>query len=213
MNSFAKHSFFFLVLWLCTFFTPALFAKAKPKSLGDQILEKAELMLSSPPVDKEICFSPEEKCDLRLVKFIQSAKTSLDIAIFDLTHVQIAHEIMVASKRIPVRVVVDRRQSKGVHSLVSLLVKAGVSVKIGAQRGIMHNKFVVLDGKWIETGSFNYTTNASNNNNENQIYLSDAGIVARYRERFELLWRNAREFGVQVTRRGTGTDGEKDRIE
>lgn len=146
----------------------------------------------SPLFANEACFSPDEGCDEKLWKFIQSAKKSLDIAVFDLTHEKITHEILVASKRVPVRVVVDRRQSKGQHSLVSTLIKGGVPVRIGRQRGIMHNKFTIVDGERMETGSFNYTASASTKNQENQLYLSDAATVTRYRDRFEKIWSEAK---------------------
>jgi phosphatidylserine/phosphatidylglycerophosphate/cardiolipin synthase-like enzyme len=142
----------------------------------------------SVPADQEVCFSPDEPCDLKLVKWLGSAEKSLDIAIFDLTLDALAHQILLKSRKIPVRVLVDRRQAKGNHSLVRLLVKAGVKVRLGKQRGVMHNKFTVLDGRMIETGSFNYTFNGYRNNNENQVYLSNPLIVKRFRDRFEQIW-------------------------
>lgn len=145
----------------------------------------------SPPVDKEICFSPSGDCDVKLWKFIQSAQSSLNIAVYDLTHEKIAHEIAVMSKKIPVRLIVDRRQAKGEHSLVKMLVKAGVNIRYGYQRGLMHNKFTIVDLKKLETGSFNYTHGATERNNENQIYLEDPRVVKRYMDRFEELWAEA----------------------
>lgn len=141
-----------------------------------------------------VCFSPEGGCDEKLWTLMQSAKKSLDVAVFDLTHEKIVHEILMASRRVPVRVVVDRRQSKGPHSLVSTLVKAKVPVRFGKQRGIMHDKFTLVDGAVLETGSFNYTDGATTKNHENQIYLSDATVVAAYQKEFDKLW----EEGVAV---------------
>ncbi len=152
----------------------------------------AEQALIAAPVDQETCFSPDEPCDVKLVKFIQSAAKSLDVAIFDLTLDQIAHHLLVQSKKIPVRVVVDKRQSKGQHSLVRTLIKGGVAVRLGSQRGVMHNKFTIVDGRRIETGSFNYSNNAARNNNENQVYLDSPMIVARFKKRFETLWLEGR---------------------
>jgi hypothetical protein len=91
------------------------------------------------PTDLETCFSPDESCDLKLVKFIRSAQTSIDVAIFDLTLDQVAHELLVASKRIPVRIVADLRQANSAHSLIPMMIKAGAKIRIGRQRGIMHN--------------------------------------------------------------------------
>jgi phosphatidylserine/phosphatidylglycerophosphate/cardiolipin synthase-like enzyme len=97
----------------------------------------------------------------------------------------------------PVRIVVDRRQSKQPHSLARLLVKAGAKVKVGRQRGIMHNKFTIVDGQMIETGSFNYTAGASYKNNENQIYLAQPQVVDRYKKRFEKLWNEGNEITLK----------------
>lgn len=188
-------------IWILCLFSLTAFARSKPKTLTETIRDKAQLALSSPPADKEVCFSPDEQCDLRLIKFIQSAKQSLDVAIFDLTHVQIAHEIAAASKRIPVRVVCDRRQSKGEHSMIDILFKAGVPLKLGLQRGIMHNKFTIVDAKMVETGSFNYSDGATSKNNENQIYLADPNVVSRYRARFEEIWSAGKPYATRLSRK------------
>ena len=143
-----------------------------------------------------VCFSPDGNCDEKLWTFLQSAKKSLDVAVFDLTHEKIVHEILVASRRVPVRVVVDRRQSKGPHSLVSTLVKAKVPVRFGRQRGVMHHKFAIVDGTALETGSFNFTDSASRRNRENQLYVAEPAIVGAYQKEFERLW----EEGVPADR-------------
>lgn len=139
-----------------------------------------------------VCFSPLEGCDLRLVEFIRSAEHSLDVAVFDITHPQIVHELLVASKKIPVRIVVDKRQSREPHSLVSTLLEAGAKVKYGYQRGIMHHKFILVDEKALQTGSFNYTLNAAFKNQENQVYIEDPSVVKRFKNQFEKMWKEGR---------------------
>jgi len=149
------------------------------------------------PLDEETCFSPDEPCAAKLVNFIDSAQQSIDIAIYDINLDQLVHHLLVKSKKIPVRIVVDRRQARGQHSLVPLLVKAGARVRFGHQRGIMHNKFAIIDGKRLELGSFNYTNHASTANNENQLYLAIPAVVARYRQRFETIWNAAEPVDIR----------------
>lgn len=158
------------------------------ESLASAVSQRIDAALVKAPADEEACYSPDEPCDLKLVKFIDSARASIDVAVFDITHDQIVHHLLLQARKIPVRIVVDRRQSKGEHSLVRTLIKGGANVRIGRQRGVMHNKFTIVDGRMIETGSYNYTNNATENNAENQIYLAKPAIVARYKERFEKLW-------------------------
>ncbi|MGK5089867.1 phospholipase D-like domain-containing protein [Bdellovibrionota bacterium FG-2] len=174
----------FVLVALC----PSAHARSKKHGIAEAAKSIVNEVLVAAPVADEVCFAPDDPCDIKLVKFIQSAKTSLDIAIFDLNLDKLVHEILVQTKKIQVRILVDRRQAKSDHSLVPLLVKAGAKVKIGHQRGIMHNKFVIVDGKVLETGSFNYTNGAAFKNNENQVYLSTPAIVARYKARFEKIW-------------------------
>jgi len=140
----------------------------------------------------EVCFSPDEGCDQKLAAFIQSAKKSVEVAVFDVNLDQVVHQLLVQSKKIPVRILVDRRQSKGRHSLVPLLIKAGAQVRLGYQRGIMHHKFVIVDGKRLMTGSFNFTNGASFKNQENQVYLDDPALLNRFTQRFEKSWKDSR---------------------
>lgn len=142
------------------------------------------------PKDQEVCFSPDEPCDEKLIAFVDSAKKTIDVAIYDVTLDQFVHHLLVQSKKARVRIVVDRKQAKGQHSLVRTLLRAGANIRLGRQRGIMHNKFTIVDGKMVQTGSFNYTNGAAFKNNENQIYSANPSVVTRYQQRFEELWRN-----------------------
>jgi len=162
-------------------------ASARPRAKKERGV--VESLLVQPPKDREICFSPDEPCDVKLAKFVMSAEKTLDIAIYDLNLAPLAgHFLDAAKKGLKVRILVDRKQAATEKSLVPKLVESGADVRLGKQRGIMHNKFVIVDGRMIETGSFNYTNGAAFANNENQIYLADPAIVKRYRDRFEELW-------------------------
>jgi phosphatidylserine/phosphatidylglycerophosphate/cardiolipin synthase-like enzyme len=164
------------------------YASASPASPIEEVIDAAFVKA---PQDQEVCFSPEEHCDLKLLKFVQSAQKSIDVAIYDINLDQLVHALLIQSKKIPVRIIVDKKQAKGSHSLVVLLLKAGANVRHGHQRGIFHNKFTIVDGKMVETGSFNYTNHASQANNENQIYLANPQIVDRFLKRFDTVWERA----------------------
>ncbi|HEX4048590.1 MAG TPA: phospholipase D-like domain-containing protein, partial [Elusimicrobiota bacterium] len=60
------------------------------------------------------------------------------------------------------------------------------------QRGVMHNKFVVLDGRLVETGSFNWTFNGELNNYENAAFLDAPDDSAGWTAYFERIWNQAR---------------------
>lgn len=182
---------FFVLNFLSLLLSPNLTFAGNGAGVVDKVEEGTLSKVITPPKDGEVCFSPEEPCDLKLIKFIEMAQKSVDIAIYDINLDQLVHQLLLASKKLQVRIIVDTRQAKGLHSLVPLLIKAGANVRSGRQRGIMHNKFAIVDGRMIETGSFNFTNHASKANNENQIYIANPEIVKRYRDRFEEIWQMA----------------------
>lgn len=52
----------------------------------------------------------------------------------------------------------------------------------------MHHKFVLLDGRKLITGSFNWTVTAAQSNRENVIVTDDPELVRPYLDEFRRLW-------------------------
>jgi phosphatidylserine/phosphatidylglycerophosphate/cardiolipin synthase-like enzyme len=137
----------------------------------------------------DTCFSPAGNCDQKLVALVESARHTLDMAIYSITLPDLEKAIESAkSHNVQIRLVVDRVQAKGASSLVGALEKAGIPIKIGNVKGIMHDKYTIVDGSMIETGSFNYSANATDDNAENQIYMSDPTVIENYTANFNALW-------------------------
>ena len=74
------------------------------------------------------------------------------------------------------------------------LLTCGVDVKGDARYPIMHDKFIVVDGKHVETGSFNYSFAAAERNAENAIVMwNNADMATRYAMEFDRLFAEANE--------------------
>jgi phosphatidylserine/phosphatidylglycerophosphate/cardiolipin synthase-like enzyme len=146
-------------------------------------------LLSTTSFADDVCFSPGGKCASGIVNFINSSKKTVDVAIYLLTYKPIADALISQhEKGIVVRVITDKKNTKLKTSLISKLVEAGVPVKYGVQPGIMHDKFIISDSFYLETGSFNFTEAADSKNQENQIYIGSAEIVTKYISRFNSMW-------------------------
>lgn len=149
------------------------------------------------PTDMETCFSPDEPCSQKLLKFINSATKSIDIAIYSINLETIVEALIKKSKKVKVRIVCDKLQAKGVKSKVLHLLENGVNIRYGKQKGIMHDKFTIVDNNMVQTGSFNYTNHASVANRENQIYLGNSSVVGRFADRFETIWDSSVDIHLQ----------------
>ncbi|MFH1234426.1 MAG: phospholipase D-like domain-containing protein [Candidatus Diapherotrites archaeon] len=134
---------------------------------------------------------PQDACAERLVEFMGSASKSLHIMIYSLTKQEIADAIVAAKEKgLDVKVVMDKGQAAGAHSLDEFLIESGVQVKIVDPPGyaIMHNKVAVADGNAFSTGSFNYTQNADSGNAENLLIVKDRAMAEKMEKEFEKYW-------------------------
>ena len=108
--------------------------------------------------DTQVYFSPNGGCQNAIIVEIGKAQKTIDIAMYYLTSREIAQELVKAKERnIKVRIVLDQSQETQTYSKSRYLIKRGFEVKYHVGAGIMHNKFAVIDGKVLITGSFNWT--------------------------------------------------------
>lgn len=125
----------------------------------------------------EVHFSPNGGCTESVVALILSAHGSVRLAGYQFTSEPVARALIDAHDRgRDVQVIVDRSSAK--TKQVGELRAAGVTVLVDSRHKIFHDKFVVVDGSAVETGSFNYTESAERSNAENCVVIRDA-VTAR----------------------------------
>lgn len=126
----------------------------------------------SPVITKELC------------KLIDSAVNSVDVCAFDIKLHAVADALIRAHKnKVRVRVVTETDYLK--NPALNRISKAGIEVVSDYRSGLMHNKFVIVDHRYLWTGSFNFTDNGQRKNDNNAILLESSQLAAAYEERFE----------------------------
>lgn len=60
-------------------------------------------------------------------------------------------------------------------------------------RGYAHNKVMIIDGRIVLTGSYNYTAGAEHRNAGNLLIIQDRGVVDRYLKDFQQAMRLKRD--------------------
>ena len=132
---------------------------------------------SLPP---EVYFCPQDDCEEHLINVIKNAN-SVDCAFYDLDLVDLISELKAKNARL----VIDEENTAEVKGLNY--------VDNENARGLMHNKFCVIDKKIITTGSFNPTENGNLKNNNNLIIIHSEYLAKNYEAEFNELWN--KEFG------------------
>lgn len=126
-----------------------------------------------------------------LANLYNTSVDTLDIAAYSLTYPAVVKAITDAKKRgVSVRVVTDSIQAAGKSQTVAVdtLILNGITVKKNSYSGLMHLKMSIIDGKAATTGSFNYSANAAENNEEMLVVISEPQFVQRCMDEFHRMW-------------------------
>ena len=150
------------------------------------------------PVICECYFFPNPSNEQRVVNMFRTCKKTLDIAIFTFTRDSIAQAILEAHQRgLKIRCIGDDGNSKVKGSDVRLLASVGIPCKTDNNfRFHMHNKMAIIDNSVVITGSFNWTNQAINKNQDNILFIEDKNIANQYTEYFNKIWN---EFTTVIT--------------
>jgi phosphatidylserine/phosphatidylglycerophosphate/cardiolipin synthase-like enzyme len=165
-----------------------------------QVLQGGGSQVVPSPASVEIAFSPGGGATDLVVKAIASAKQSIHVAAYSFTSRPIAKALAEAHKAgIDVDVLVDHSQiEKDNHSVTAFLIVAKIPLRVDIVHALQHDKYMVIDGKTVETGSFNYTAAAEQHNSENVIVLwDDPALAAAYGENWKSLWDQAETYSGQ----------------
>ena len=146
------------------------------------------------PKVRETLFFPSQRSLDRLVHWIGTAQEELLVCVFTITNNILRDAVYNAWRRgCEVRVISDDECAKQQGSDVEALQQLGCDVVVDDDPGAhMHNKYVIIDGKILITGSFNWTVSAVKSNNENLVVLDDQALVEMYESDFDALWQKFR---------------------
>jgi phosphatidylserine/phosphatidylglycerophosphate/cardiolipin synthase-like enzyme len=143
------------------------------------VIETQELQNSNLTCD--VYFSPHGGAELALSQALDEAKSIVLVQAYSFTSVPLADALVRAQKRrVTVQVLLDRSQIAQKYSVAEVLVKAGISIKIDAAHAIAHNKIMIIDGKTVITGSFNFTKAAEERNAENLLIIHSQQLADQY---------------------------------
>ncbi|GAB4276019.1 MAG: phospholipase D-like domain-containing protein [Candidatus Promineifilaceae bacterium] len=124
---------------------------------------------------------------------ILAAERRVDVAAFDLDSVVMTEALMDRETAgVEVRVVTD--EDNGDLSSIRRLRNNGTSVVEDKRTGLMHDKFVVIDGRILWVGSLNYTTNGVYCNNNNVVRIESPRLAANYTAEMDEMY-NDKLFG------------------
>jgi phosphatidylserine/phosphatidylglycerophosphate/cardiolipin synthase-like enzyme len=141
--------------------------------------------LFTPPAI-QVHFSPKGGCTDTVVRELQQARREIKVLAYSFSSKPIAQALVDAHKRgVRVEVLLDRSNEQEEYSDLHLFLEHGMTALVDAHHAIAHNKVVLIDGKTIITGSFNFTHQAEAENAENLLVIKGhPELLEAYRQDF-----------------------------
>jgi len=142
----------------------------------------------------------------RLIGIVDAAESSIHIAAFETNLTPFAEALVRAQARgVDVRWITDDEHGMDAdgepgRGQFALLEEAGVPLRDDLRADLMHNKFVIVDGHIVWTGSMNLTTNDLQRNNNNVVIIESPEVAAVYEAEFAEMW--AGQFGPRSPAQG-----------
>jgi phosphatidylserine/phosphatidylglycerophosphate/cardiolipin synthase-like enzyme len=136
----------------------------------------------------EVYFCPQEDCEQELTDFINSAQESIHCAFFEVDLDKVRNKLLEKQKYLDVKVITDQDY---LYEFDHDFVKVD-------SWGLMHNKFCIIDGKKISSGSMNPTNNGATKNNNNLIFIESNALATNYEAEFQEMWNGTFKKGDPV---------------
>jgi phosphatidylserine/phosphatidylglycerophosphate/cardiolipin synthase-like enzyme len=137
-------------------------------------------------------FAPEDGVSARILSLMESVRESIRFLAFSFTDDELGEAVRQQAKmgRV-VQGVFEGRNAGTDYSEYQKMQRSGPPLEVTTDGNpyIMHHKVFVLDGETVILGSYNFTENADQSNDENLLIIHDTGVAAVFLQEFERVYR------------------------
>jgi phosphatidylserine/phosphatidylglycerophosphate/cardiolipin synthase-like enzyme len=139
-----------------------------------------------------------------LLDRLNGATTSIDAAIYGLDRASVVNALIAAHNRgVTVRIVADDDAYADYNTSYAALSTAGIPIILDNRSSLMHNKFFVIDGQIVWTGSTNVTDTGFTYNHNNSLVFTSTELADIYETEFGEMYGGL--FGTAKTDNTTHT--------
>ena len=124
----------------------------------------------------------------RIVNKLTSATAVVDAALYDLNAKSIATAFINAhNKGVKVRVLTENSHVE--KKEIQRLLREGIPVRDdGNDDGYMHHKFIIIDQRYVWTGSYNTTYNGAFKNDNNVVWIDSVPLAENFTKEFQTIY-------------------------
>jgi phosphatidylserine/phosphatidylglycerophosphate/cardiolipin synthase-like enzyme len=136
-----------------------------------------------------VYFSPDDDALAGILQVLGRAEEQVIVMAYTLTADEIADALIeLALEGQDVRLLAEADQIRSTGNDFERLKENGVDARTDINPYNMHHKVIVIDGRVVICGSYNFTRSAEERNDENLIIIKDESLADSYLIEFARLW-------------------------
>jgi phosphatidylserine/phosphatidylglycerophosphate/cardiolipin synthase-like enzyme len=143
----------------------------------------------------EVYFSPDDGVANHILESLRDAEESIYFMAFSFTTDEFGEIIRAkAENGLTVAGVMEEEQVKSnIGTEYDFFKQAGLDVFVDGNEGQMHHKTMIVDGKIVITGSYNFSLGAETRNDENLLVFHNEQIADFFLGEFQRVYQQAQE--------------------
>lgn len=180
-----------IIISLCLAFLALALVFGQAYPIEQIVIEQKMISLQSGIEDSgslRVFFCPRDDCEGHILRLLGQAEQSIHCALYDVGLISLQQLLTQKAKTIDVRLVTDNNY---LQKFNQIFVKPDGF-------GEMHNKFCIIDQRWLFTGSTNPTENGVRKNNNNLLLTDLPALVGNYEDEFAELWNGTFKKGREA---------------
>jgi phosphatidylserine/phosphatidylglycerophosphate/cardiolipin synthase-like enzyme len=156
-------------------------------------------------VKAQVFFAPEDNAMDRVIEMVKGAKKSIKFIAFAYT----SDSLFEAMKErlgagVKIEGLFESFHAGWAKIKIGPLHAAGAKVRFDTNPDTLHHKVIIVDDRYVLTGSFNFSDGADRNNDENLMVLDNIAIAAAFTKEFESLMSTTSPDDPRVATSGMG---------
>ena len=166
-----------------------------PLALAENTSNQAGAASLVPQTQIRVYFTPGDSAESAIVDQLLNAKESILVQAYSFTNPAIAEALADARGRgVNIEILLDKSHRTQRYSAAGFTANAGIPTLIDDRHAIAHNKIMIIDGRVVITGSYNFTRAAEKSNAENLVIIESGSIAEKYHNNWQKHRRHSQPY-------------------
>jgi phosphatidylserine/phosphatidylglycerophosphate/cardiolipin synthase-like enzyme len=137
-------------------------------------------------------FAPEDHVMEKVINAVGKAQSTIHFMTYSFTEDKLGQEMLAkAASEIKVEGIFESVGADTEYSECGVLLKKGLDVRLDGNPKTFHHKVIIIDGDTVILGSFNFSSNADTQNDENLLIVHDPRLAKDYEQQYQLMKQQA----------------------